>query len=168
MLALFSDEAGLSKEIFDAMLAEGKLQDKGTYIEGVSEQTAEEWAAEMLENITVGLLDTIYAETEDLAVAAYNALTAAERNDSVEVICPVLSEKLIELMVQDHWSMGVCVGVSLEEGAKTMLELADELMETGKVKIVSLEPKVIYSDDVKEIVDSGIEEIPEILNSLMK
>lgn len=167
ILTLTEGGASLSREIFDIMLSEGKLQDKGNYIQSWSEQLPEEWVAERLAAIPVGLLDTIYAETEELAVAAYNALRAAERNDSVEVICPVLSESLIELMVEDHWSMGVCVGVSMKEGAEAMLELAEELVETGAANTVTLEPKVVYSDDVKALVDSGVTDIAEIMDSLV-
>lgn len=167
ILTLTESGAGLSREIFDIMLAEGKLQDKGNYIHSQSEQSPEEWVAERLADVPVGLLDTIYADTQELAIAAYNALRAAERNDSVEVICPVLSEALIELMVEDHWSMGVCVGVSMKEGVEAMLELAEELVETGEAKTVSLEPKVVYSDDVKALVDSGVTDIAEIMNAIV-
>lgn len=167
ILTLTESGAGLSREIFDIMLAEGKLQDKGNYIHSQSEQSPEEWVAERLADVPVGLLDTIYADTQELAIAAYNALRAAERNDSVEVICPVLSEALIELMVEDHWSMGVCVGVSMKEGVEAMLELAEELVETGEAKTVSLEPKVVYSDDVKALVDSGVTDIAEIMNAVV-
>ena len=166
ILTLTDGGASLSREIFDIMLAEGKLQDKGNYIGSQSQQDPEEWVAEKLAEIPVGLLDTIYADTEELAIAAYNALRAAERNDSVEVICPVLTDKLIELMVEDHWSMGVCVGVSMSAGAAAMLEAAQDLVETGEAKKVSIEPMVIYSDDVKALVDSGITDIAEIMDKL--
>ncbi len=166
LLTLTETGAGLSRELFDIMLAEGKLQDKGNYIRSRSEQGPEEWVAEKLADIPVGLLDTIYADSEELAVAAYNALRAAERNDSVEVICPVLSENLIALMAEDHWSMGVCVGVSKKQEAEAMLELAEQLVETGEAKKISLEPIVVYSDDVKAIMDSGVTDITKIMQKL--
>ena len=167
LLTLTAGGEGLSREMFDTMLAEGKLQDKGNYIESQSEQPPEEWVAQRLEAIPVGLLDTIYADTEELAIAAYNALRAAERNDSVEVICPVLTEKLIGLMVEDHWSMGVCVGVSMKQGAEAMLELAEELINGGKPGSRSLEPVVVYSDEVKALVDSGVSDISEIMDAVL-
>lgn len=166
ILTLTQGGTGLSREIFDTMLAEGKLQDKGSYIGSQTQQEPEEWVAQRLSDIPVGLLDTIYAETEELAVAAYNALRAAERNDSVEVICPALSDRLIELMVEDHWSMGVCVGISMDTGVEAMLELAEELVETGETRMVSVEPLVVYSDDVKALVDSGVADIAEIMKAL--
>lgn len=166
ILTLTDGGASLSRELFDIMLAEGKLQDKGNYIGSQSQQEPEEWVAERLAEIPVGLLDTIYADTEELAIAAYNALRAAERNDSVEVICPVLTDKLIELMIEDHWSMGVCVGVSMDAGIAAMMEAAQDLMETGKTQKVSVEPAVIYSDDVKALVDSGVTDVAEIIKTL--
>lgn len=167
LLMLTESGASLSREIFDSMVSQGKLQDKGSYIGSQTEQNPEEWVSERLQDIPVGLLDTIYAETEELAVAAYNALRNAERNDSVEVICPVMSEKLIALMVEDHWSMGVCVDVSMKEGADAMLELAEELASTGKHGTISLEPRVIYSDEVKALVDSGVTDVTEIIDTLV-
>ncbi len=166
LLTLTEGGASLSRERFDIMLEEGKLQDKGSYIESQSEQPAGEWVAQRLADIPVGLLDTIYAETEELAIAAYNALRAAERNDSVEVICPVLTDTLVELMVEDHWSMGVCVGVTPKVEARAMLELAEELMETGRTRTIYLDPLVIYSDDVKALVDSGVTDVFDIMDAL--
>lgn len=167
LLALTESGAGLSREMFYTMIAEGKLQDKGSYIASQNEQPPEEWVAQRLADIPVGLLDTIYADTEELAIAAYNALRAAERNDSVEVICPVLSERLIGMMVEDHWSMGVCVGISMKQGAEAMLELAEELVNCGETGSRSLEPTVVYSDDVKALVDSGVSDISEIMDAVL-
>lgn len=167
LLTLTEGEDGPSREIFQEMLEAGKLQDKGSYIRSINEQTPEEWMTEALGSVAVGLLDTIYAETEELAIAAYDALKAAERNDSVEVICPVMTDKLIELMVEDHWSMGICVGASMKEGAEAMLKLAEVLAGTGEAQSVVLEPMVIYSDDVKALVDSGITDIQDIIGALM-
>lgn len=167
VLTLTESGATPSREIFESMLFEGMLQDKGSYIGSRTDISPEKWVKERLEDIPVGLLDTIYAETEELAVAAYNALRAAQRNDSVEIICPVLTDRLIALMVEDHWSMGVCVGVSMKDGAKAMLEVAEELAETGEAKSVALEPRVVYSDDVKALVDSGVTDITELMNALV-
>lgn len=167
LLTLTEGGASLSREIFESMLSQGKLQDKGSYIGSRTEQDPGEWVSERLQDIPVGLLDTIYAETEELAVVAYNALRDVERNDSVEVICPVLSEKLIALMVEDHWSMGVCVGISMKEGADAMLELAEELANTGECGTISLEPRVIYSDEVKALADSGVTDVTEIIDALV-
>lgn len=70
-----------------------------------------EWTAQALAGIPVGLLDSIYAETPDLALAAYEALRAAERNDAVEVICAGITPEIIDAMRQDHFSMGAAAGV---------------------------------------------------------
>jgi len=69
-------------------------------------------------------------------------------------------------MIEDHWSMGVCVGVSMDAGIAAMMEAAQDLMETGKTQKVSVEPAVIYSDDVKALVDSGVTDVAEIIKTL--
>lgn len=112
-------------------------------------------------------MDTIYAENAELAKAAYAALKAANRNDSVEVICAELTEELVSLMIEDHWLMGACVGVNMNEAAEDMLKLAEQLTTTGAVSVINLEIGAICSDDVMELYKSGVTEPAEIVKQLL-
>lgn len=166
LLTLLQSAAGPSYALYEQLLGEGKLQGKGLYIADAEELSPGEWTTATLEGIPVGLLDTIYAETAELAEEAVAALRAQERNDSVEVICPELSPELVQLMIEDHWSMGAAVGAGHEAAARAMLELAEELDKTGKAEIVELEPVVIYSDDVWALAGQGITDAEEIMRLL--
>ena len=105
-----------------AMIREGKLMDKGVYyskspISSTSSETVQappdpaEWTAQALDSVPVGLLDSIYAETPALALAAYDALREAGRNDAVEVICAGITVDVLAAMLEDHFSMGAAAGV---------------------------------------------------------
>ncbi len=155
-------------ELQQELIAAGKLHDKGTYIEGTGMGTPEKWIEEAINAVPVGLLDTIYAESESLAKAAYDALKAAKRNDSVEVICSEVSEDLVALMIEDHWLMGACAGTNLNRAAEEMLRLAAKLTETGETETVALSTEAICSDDVLELYGSGVTEPTEIMNKLLE
>ena len=110
VLALFTKAGSPGDTLYRQMLAQGKLMKKGVYYaDGDGETKA--WAAEALAAVPVGLLDSIYAETPALALAAYEALREADRNDSVEVICAGITEEIIAAMREDHFSMGAAAGV---------------------------------------------------------
>lgn len=136
VLALLDTPGSPGDVIFQEMVQAGKLQPKGVYYDNLppapSESPAEgetpapeetpegtptlpldpgTWTAQALDGVTVGLLDSIYAETPQLAMDAYRALRAANRNDAVEVICAGITQEILDAMVEDHFSMGAAAGL---------------------------------------------------------
>ena len=132
VLALLDTPGSPGDVIFQEMVQAGKLQPKGVYYdnlppapsespsEGETPMPAETpalpldpgtWTAQALDGVTVGLLDSIYAETPQLAMDAYRALRAANRNDAVEVICAGITQEILDAMVEDHFSMGAAAGL---------------------------------------------------------
>jgi hypothetical protein len=109
VLGLFTEEGGPGDALYQAMLEAGKLMPKGAYYANAGED-AEGWAAAALQAVPVGLLDSIYAETPELALAAYGALRKAARNDAVEVICAGVTEDVLAAMREDHFCMGAAAG----------------------------------------------------------
>lgn len=168
MLALFTTADGMAYETYTEMLHQGKLWEKGVYFVDSTGVPSEEWTKEALDGVTVGLLDTIFAETAELAKAAYSALKEADRNDSVEVICPELDQELVELMIEDHWLMGAAVGGAASNAAASAIEMVEGLLENSETESVIIEPKVIYSDDVIALYKSGVTDVTEIMAELMK
>ena len=156
-LSLFASDKEAGYKIQQEMVAEGKLQDKGTYFFGTGMGTPEKWTERALAEIPVGLLDTIYAENAELAKAAYAALKAANRNDSVEVICAELTEELVSLMIEDHWLMGACVGVRGSRVHGIVRELCGENIDvinyTSNTKLFiqrALSPAKVNSINIDE------------------
>lgn len=139
VLALLDAPGSPGDCIFQEMVQDGKLQPKGVYYANLppetpapSESPAEgetpapeetpegtpalpldpgTWTAQALEGVTVGLLDSIYGETPQLAMEAYRALRAANRNDAVEVICAGITQEVLDAMAEDHFSMGAAAGL---------------------------------------------------------
>ena len=136
VLALLNTPGSPGDVIFQEMVQAGKLQPKGVYYDNLPpapsespsegetpapEETPEgtptlpldpgTWTAQALEGVTVGLLDSIYAETPQLAMDAYRALRAANRNDAVEVICAGITQEVLDAMAEDHFSMGAAAGL---------------------------------------------------------
>lgn len=135
VLALLDTPGSPGDCIFQEMVQDGKLQPKGVYYANLPPETpapsespaegetpmpaetpalpldAGAWTAQALDGVPVGLLDSIYAETPQLAMDAYRALRAANRNDAVEVICAGITQEILDAMVEDHFSMGAAAGL---------------------------------------------------------
>lgn len=122
VLALFNAPGGTGEDVYSQMCRAGKLMPKGVYYAqepapatgsnaAAAPRDPKEWAAQALAEVPVGLLDSIYAETPALALAAYEALREAGRNDSVEVICAGITPAVLAAMEEDHFSMGAAAGV---------------------------------------------------------
>lgn len=110
VLALLTNEGSPGDVLFQNMLQEGKLMNRGAFYSD-SGEGPKAWVAEALLGVPVGLLDSIYAETPALAMAAYEALREAGRNDSVEVISAGITEEVIFAMQEDHFAMGAAAGI---------------------------------------------------------
>ena len=139
VLALLDTPGSPGDCIFQEMVQDGKLQPKGVYYANLPPETpapsgsppegetpapeetpagtpalpldAGAWTAQALDGVPVGLLDSIYGETPQLAMEAYRALRAANRNDAVEVICAGITQEILDAMVEDHFSMGAAAGL---------------------------------------------------------
>lgn len=135
VLALLDAPGSPGDCIFQEMVQDGKLQPKGVYYANLPPETpapsespaegetpmpaetpalpldAGAWTAQALDGVPVGLLDSIYGETPQLAMEAYRALRAANRNDAVEVICAGITQEVLDAMAEDHFSMGAAAGL---------------------------------------------------------
>ena len=132
VLALLDAPGSPGDVIFQEMVQAGKLQPKGVYYDNLPPAPSESpsegeipmpaetpalpldagaWTAQALDGVPVGLLDSIYGETPQLAMEAYRALRAANRNDAVEVICAGITQEVLDAMAEDHFSMGAAAGL---------------------------------------------------------
>ena len=68
------------------------------------------WTAQALDGVPVGLLDSIYGETPQLAMEAYRALRAANRNDAVEVICAGITQEILDAWWKTTFPWGLQQG----------------------------------------------------------
>ena len=166
ILGLFAQEASEGAQLYTQMETEGKLQSKGCYYESDG-YAAETWLQESLSAITVGVLDTVYAETPKLALQGFSALQKAARNDAVEICAAGLSKEQLEAMQEDHFLMGSAVGANEYDAGKLALRMALCALSGENVeKTTLLKPFCLYSDDVFALKRENVTEMAEVLDRL--
>ena len=155
-VAFVKTDDGPAAQLVEECRAEGKLMMKGVQA-GVDAEAA----VELLNSIPVGLLDTVFAENEELALMAYDALKANYRNDLVEVITPALSTGIVKRMMEDRYLMGAAAGVDEWSAGALAVRMAAVLFAGREVENVTLKPVVVYSKDLYKLEftdDLGIEQ----------
>lgn len=166
ILGLFSGGTSEAAVGYDEMEKAGKLQSKGIYVEsdGIA---AESWLAETLPGIGVGVLDTIFAETPELAEQGFSALKKAARNDAVEICAAGLTDMQLDAMLEDHFLMGSAVGLDEYNAGMLALRMCAGILAGEDVETpISIEPFAVCSDDVRALQKQEITDPCEILERL--
>lgn len=169
LIGLFPDMDCAASSGYVRMQREGKLQSKGACAVFASDGIdPEAWAAETLDNITVGVLDTVFAADETLARAAFAALKAAERNDAVEVCTQGLTPWHVEAMLEDHFLMGTAVGANEYGAGMLAVRMAAFLLSgrDGELAAVTLQPLCVRSDEVTALYREGVTEPMALITAL--
>ncbi len=186
ILGLFTSQQSEAYKAYMQMEAEGKLQSKGVFFEneivaaqdaalaiGSDGQTAQgeteaaAWLVNALAGITIGVLDTVYAETPALAMQGFAALKGAARNDAVEICAAGLSEAQITAMQEEHFLMGTAVGANEYGAGMLALRMAISVLAGEAVEqVTETAPCALYSDDVFALKKEGITSADELLTSL--
>lgn len=164
MLALFESEESEAAQQYAALDDEGKVFRKGTYYveasapeeseeteadEKPSAQPPEEWVAKKLEKFIEGTLDCIYAETPALAAAALEALSAAGRNDLLEIFTAGATLGSVQAMVlakNGIYAGTVCVNSAY--AGQLAVRAALSYLADGETTEMTLEPLTLYYTDL--------------------
>ena len=85
LFGMFSSETTDAATAYLNGINEGKVFDKGIYVEDINEETPEEWIAAKLKKYYPGMLDAVYAENERYAEIVLDTLNSLERTD-IEVV----------------------------------------------------------------------------------
>ena len=165
ILGLFDSGEEEAYSEYMKMEAAGKLQSKGAYIASDG-QAAEDWLYESLASITVGILDTVYAQTPELAMRGFSALQKADRNDAVEICAAGLTQAQIEAMQEDHFLMGAAVGAN-EYGAGMLALRAALCVLSGETveREIKLHPLSVSAEEVFALKKEGITAMEDVLTS---
>lgn len=162
-LGVFESADSAAAKEYSAMISAGKIYDKGQY---TGSGDAKEWTANSLSKVIPGLLDTIYADNEKLAIQAYDALRAADRNDAVEIISNGISSEVVNAMLEDHFSMGAAVGANLWSAGALSFRMALQAYLENEVQDYSYSAITVYSDDVLAACKDGGMSVAEYMVSL--
>lgn len=166
ILGLFDDIESEAAKRYLEMETEGKLQNKGVFIQSDGIVT-EDWLAETLSGIGIGVLDTVFAQTPELAQSGFRALRKANRNDAVEICAAGISEEQIKAMQEDHFLMGLALGFDEYGAGMLALRMCAGILAGEKVeKPVKIEPFALYSDEVRTLQKQGVTSPEEVLESL--
>ncbi len=81
MIALFTSKTSRAYSVWSCAVDAGRVFEKAVFIENKSVLSVNEWLAEQYATFYPGMLDAVFAETGEFAVAATDALIALGRND---------------------------------------------------------------------------------------
>lgn len=178
ILGLFEHEAAAAHAAYAQMQSDGKLQSKGCYFKeppagsdgapvDESFPDAHSWLLDTLGGITVGVLDTVYAENPALALEGFAALREAARNDAVEICTAGLDVALIAAMQDEHFLMGTAVGANGYAAGRLALRMALCALAGETVEAqTELAPVRIASEDVFALQKEGVTGLAEVLTAL--
>lgn len=127
LLGLFTSRESAACAAWQAAVDEGRVFVKGAYYGSEAEASAADWMAGRLEDYYEGMVDGVYAETAELAVAAAQALLAAGRSD-MEVFCTGSSDALLDLMDLYPALVTAAYGVDEAEAGRLCIALAERLL----------------------------------------
>ncbi len=102
---------------------------------------------EILESIPVGLLDTIYAQTPELAKIAYSVLVEADRHDRTEVIVSTMTEDVVSLMREDFYLLGGAYGTNGYAVGALALRMAASHLAGEEVTDATVESRMFIAED---------------------
>lgn len=127
LFGMFATREGDAYTAWQAAVDAGRVFVKSAYYASEAENAAGEWMTGRLEKYYEGMVDGIYAETADLAVAAAEALLAAGRMD-MEIFCTGSSDALLELMEAHPTLIVAAYGVDEAAAAQACMALAERLL----------------------------------------
>lgn len=127
LFGMFTGRESAACMAWQAAVEQGRVFVKSTYYAGEAETDAAAWMAGRLEKYYEGMVDGIYAETAELAVAAAETMLAAGRTD-MEIFCADSSDALLKLM-QAHPKLVVAAfGVDEAEAGQRCMAMAEQLL----------------------------------------
>jgi len=117
---------GEGAAVAERLAGEGKLLIRKSFTEG-GEQTVEDFAAEVVGRYYPGMVEAVYVDNAELAMAVYNAFAAAGRTD-FKIFCAEITPELRSIMAENKESIPAAAGITdYERGEIAMRLLLDKL-----------------------------------------
>lgn len=144
LFGMFESKESAAYSSWQAAVAEGRVFVKSVYYASEANADAAEWMTGRLEKYYAGMADGILAETAEMAVAAAEAMLAANRTD-MEIFCVDSNSDLLALM-QTHPALVVAAfGADEAAAAAACMDLAAQLLGGERPADISLEAALITS-----------------------
>lgn len=111
LIALLEKEGSPADEVFRAGAKRGRIFAKAVHYE-TAKQSARDFFAAQLDRYVEGTIDAVYAETQELARMALDALLARGRTD-MEVFCVPAGALSAQSSLYQKWTYPVLMGADL-------------------------------------------------------
>lgn len=168
MLGLFANEDSPAADIWEKAVEDGLILDRGAFVlkqqepkessekidqkeldpnkidqeqENTVEVQVNQWLTAAMKRLYPGMLDCVYAETGELAVAAANTLLALGRTDA-EIFSAGADGDVRAYLDQHPSIVANAVGMDVEEAARISAESVIELLNGKPLVERSLTPQV--------------------------
>ena len=142
LFGMFTDRESAACAAWQAAVEQGRVFVKSTYYAAGAETDAAAWMSGRLERYYEGMVDGIYAETAELAVAAAETMLAAGRSD-MEIFCADSSDALLELMQAHPRLIAAAFGVDEAVAAQRCVAMAEQLLFGNKPEDETLEAELL-------------------------
>ena len=140
MIGLFSSSTSEAYQIWTDAQAAGQVFAKREYIVSESEDALSDWMTDVFSRYFPGMLDAVYAETGELAIAAADKLASLGRDD-VEVFSAGTDANAVHALSP----ILVCaVGIDLNAVGTRCYEEAAKLLSGQEAETDTLSPEIFW------------------------
>ena len=140
MIGLFTSANSKAYAVWNDAIAKGQVFSKREFIADTSEETLEDWLADIFSRYFPGMLDAVYAENGALAVAAADRLASLARDD-VEVFSAGTDAEALNALSP----ILVCaVGLDWEAAGERCYTEAVKLLSGQEVQSDTLSPEIFW------------------------
>ena len=140
MIGLFTSANSKAYAVWNDAVAKGLVFSKREFIADTSEDTLEDWLADIFSRYFPGMLDAVYAENGALAVAAADRLASLARDD-VEVFSAGTDAEALSALSP----ILVCaVGLDWEAAGKRCYTEAAKLLSGQEAQSDTLSPEIFW------------------------
>jgi len=140
LIGLFASETSHGYAVWKEAAATGRVYSKAEFfLDDLEMQAASAWFAEQLDEFYPGMIDGVYAETGELAIAAIHQLRGRPREDMEVFSCS--SDTDADLSLSSL--MPVVVGADLYKAGELSYEAASALLQGKTVESSVLSPSTL-------------------------
>ena len=143
LFGLFTGASSSANARYNDLTKQGKVMQKKTWIaDNQTADAAKQWVAERLQSYYPGMVDAVFAETDPLAIAALDALEAANRTD-MEVFTVGVTDTVLGRMEKNPDVFAQAVGCNdVLAGAKSV-RIVLSMLKGGAAVTETMEPTLI-------------------------
>ncbi len=143
LIALLNEGDSPAAKAFNKGIKDGKILPKAVYNSAESKQSVDDFLRKQLTRYVEGMIDAIYCENLELALAALKALNEQNRSD-MEVFCVPDGALSKQRSNYDKWTFPAAMGADLYEAGTQAAEDIAAILEGKQPEHRTFAPSVVY------------------------